>query len=107
MPIKVHVPEQGIAGISNCLQTEPIVQDLPMVAVISKLKSPPLAVPDQVPTIASAMVGEITVVETGAVVGRMEVDAIGVAAGAQAENNTLTSINTEISNLRVFIFSPV
>ena len=42
----------------------------------------------------------------GAVVGGMAVGAggIAVAAGAQAESNTLTSINTETSNLRVFIF---
>ena len=32
---------------------------------------------------------------------------VAVAAGAQAESNTLTSINTETSNLRVFIFSPL
>jgi len=31
----------------------------------------------------------------------------GVAAGAQAASITLTSINTETSNLRVFIFSPL
>ncbi len=30
-----------------------------------------------------------------------------VVAGTQAENNTLTNINIEASNLRVFIFSPL
>ena len=45
----------------------------------------------------------------GAVVGGTAVGEGGVAAaaGAQAENNTLTSINTETSKLRVFIFSPL
>ena len=36
--------------------------------------------------------------------GGIAVGAGGVAAGAQAESNTLTSIKTETSNLRVFIF---
>jgi len=39
----------------------------------------------------------------GAVVGGMAVGAV-VAAGAQDESNTLTSINIETSNLRAFIF---
>jgi len=43
----------------------------------------------------------------GAKVGGTIVGGTGVAAGAHAENNTLTSINTETSNLRVFIFSPL
>jgi len=42
----------------------------------------------------------------GATVGGTTVGAGGVAAGAQAENNTITSINTKASNLRVFIFFP-
>jgi len=44
-------------------------------------------------------------VETS-VVGGTAVGA-GIAAGAQAVSNILTSINTETSNFRVFIFSPL
>ena len=40
----------------------------------------------------------------GATVGGTTVGAGGVATGAQAESNTLTSIKTETSKLRVFIF---
>jgi hypothetical protein len=44
----------------------------------------------------------------GIAVGAITIGAGGVAiAGAQAENNILTNINTETSNLRVFIFSPL
>src|SRR6188474_957223 len=42
----------------------------------------------------------------GATVGGTTVGAGGVATGAQAASNTHPSINTETSNLRVFIFSP-
>src|SRR5215212_28366 len=40
----------------------------------------------------------------GAEVGGTAVGTGGVAAGAQAESNTLTSINTETGNLRASIF---
>jgi len=42
-----------------------------------------------------------------ATVGGTAVGASGVVADAQAESITLMSINTETSNLRVFIFSPL
>lgn len=40
----------------------------------------------------------------GTTVGGTAVGASGVTAGAQAESNTHASINTETSNVRVFIF---
>jgi len=50
-------------------------------------------------------------VEAGAMVettvGGTAVGAGGLAAGAQAESNTLMSINMETSNLRVFMISPI
>jgi hypothetical protein len=45
-------------------------------------------------------------IAVGTAVGGTTVGA-GVATGAQAESNTLTSINPKTSNLRVFIFSPL
>lgn len=61
MPIRVNIPEHGIAGISNGPQTEPIAHDAAIVTVIWKVKLPPLALPDQTPAIASEVGGCVAV----------------------------------------------
>ena len=71
--IRVNVPEHGIAGISNGSQIETIAQDVSIVIVIWKVKLPPLALPDQMPAIASALV-VICVVVSSSISNSQQVD---------------------------------